>query len=178
MSEFFNIVKRRRSIRSYKDKKIEREKIEKMVQAALTAPSGRGKDPVEVIVVEDEKTLEKLANSRGKASQWLKGAPLGMVILADSDSSTWISDASIVATIIQLQAEEFNIGSCWLHVENRKADDGSDVEENIKEILDIPSEMSILCMLSLGYKNENKSEHDINNLKYEKIHYEKYEKSK
>ena len=126
---------KRRTIRRYKDKKISDEKIEHILKGALTAPSGCNLKPIEIVVVEDKKTLEKLADSRGKSSRWIKDAPLGFVLVCKEDvSTTWVSDAAIVAILIQMLGEDLNLGSCWLHAENKIADDGSNVEDNIKEI--------------------------------------------
>ena len=141
MLEFF---KKRRTIRKYTDQEVEKEKVDKLVQAALTAPSGRNAKPVELIVIEDRKMLDKLAESRGTPSKWLAGAPLGMVLVFDPEiSTTGLSDAAIMATIIQLQAKYLELGSCWIHVEGRETAEGENLEEAIKEILDIPEKYRI-----------------------------------
>ncbi len=168
---------KRRTIRRYKDKKVSDEKIEYILKGALTAPSGCNLKPIEIVVVEDKKTLERLADSRGKSSRWIKDAPLGFVLVCKEDvSTTWVSDASIVAILIQMLGEDLNLGSCWLHAENKIADDGSNVEDNIKEILDLPNNYRVHSMISMGYKDETKENHNVDNLEYERIHYNKFNK--
>lgn len=165
----------RRSIRKFKDRPVEREKIEKIIEGALTTPSGRNLKPCSLVIVDQKDKLEKLAQSRGVYSNFIKNAPLAVVVTVDYDlSRTWISDASILAITIQYMAESLGLSSCWAHALNTTADDGSNMEENIRNILSIPSTEKILCVLALGYKDEEKPSHKKENLDYSKIHYNKF----
>jgi len=170
-----DLLMNRRSIRKYKDQEIPKEIIDKIIQGALTAPSGRNKKPWELIVVTDKDVLTKLGNARGPASWPIKNAPLGIVIVADPEATDlWVEDSAIIATIIQLTAQSFGLGSCWLHVRERVSEDGKDVENNVKEILNIPNNYRVECMIAIGYPDEEKEPHKIENLKFEKVHYSKF----
>ncbi|HEY8361983.1 MAG TPA: nitroreductase family protein [Tissierellaceae bacterium] len=170
-----DLLMNRRSIRKYKNKEIPKEIIDKIVQGALTAPSGRNIKPWELVVVTDKDILTKLGNARGAASSPMKNASLGIVVIANPEATDlWVEDSSIIATIIQLTAQSFGLGSCWLQVRERLSDDGKSVESNVKEILNIPDKYRVECMISIGYPDEEREPHKVENLKFEKVHYNKF----
>lgn len=165
----------RRTIRKYKDKEIEKEVLEKILQGALTSPSSKNRRPWELIVVKDKETLEKLSETRGPASHPLKNASVGIVVLGDPEAcEIWIEDCSIISTVIQLTAESLGLGSCWIQVRNRMTTDNQNVEDKVKEILNIPEKYHVENIIALGYPDEEKSPHNAETLPYSKIHYEKF----
>ena len=100
---------------------------------------------------------------------------MAFVVIGDTKkSTTWLSDTAIMATIIQLLAEEQGLKSCWVHVENRVADNGSNVEENIKGILDIPSHYTPHCIIAIGYPAEDKRPYTEKDLDYTRVHRERF----
>ena len=93
---FLSLAKKRRSIRRYLEKPVEAEKIEMLIEAALRAPSSRGFNPWEFVVVTDGVLLEKLSKSKPHGASFLKDAPLGIVVCADPEKcDVWIEDASM-----------------------------------------------------------------------------------
>ncbi len=170
-----NLFLNRRSVRKFKDRPIEKEKLNRILEISLTAPSGRNKKPWELIVVENKKTLKKLTNARPETTSFLEKASLGITVIADTHvSGTAIEDASIVAAFVQLAAEEEGLKSCWGHALNKVNLKGEDVEENIRNILNIPKEKRVLCTIGIGYGDEDKKPHNIENLQFDKVHFEKY----
>lgn len=164
----------RRSIRKYKDKKIEKEKVDKILKGALTSPSGKNIQPWELIVVDDKETLEKLAASRGWASKPLANAPLAIVVVADPElTSVWVEDASIISTIIQLMAESLGLGSCWIQSRERFTDNNEIVSDYVRNILEIPDKYFVESMIAIGYPDEEKAPHEIC-LNSGKVHYNKF----
>ena len=136
---FFDLLKKRRSIRKYINKKIEKEKVDMIIKSALMSPSSRGRRPWEFVLVEDRDLLEKLSKCREHGSQFLKEAALAVVVLADPDKcDVWIEDASIASLIIQLTAHSLDLGSCWIQVRERYKNEFQKTEDYIKELLDIP----------------------------------------
>jgi nitroreductase len=175
MTSFFELLKNRRSIRKYSIKSIEPEKINKILQAALMSPASKRSNPWEFIVVEGKDTLQKLANSRPHGSQLLSGSPLGIVVIADTTKSDiWMEDASIASIIIQLQAQDLGLGSCWVQVYGRQKDEETSTEEFIHQLLDIPSHYAVMNIISIGYPDEDRKPYDENKLMTEKIHTEKF----
>lgn len=152
-----NILLERRSIRKYKDKKVEEEKINKILAAGKVAPSGKNKKPWEFMVIEDKKVLEKLSMVKPKGGLFLTEAPTAIAIIGNEEiSDTWIEDCSIASTFIQLEACNQGLGSCWVQMKNRFTKDGSDAEVATKEILEIPTNMRLLCIIALGYPDQER----------------------
>lgn len=172
---FFELAKTRRSIRQYTDEPVAPELIEQITSAALMSPASKRSNPWEFVVVQKQETLVKLSQSRPHGSQLLAKAPLGIVVIADTTKSdVWFEDASIAATFIQLQAHDLGLGSCWVQVYNRNKDDETTSEAYIKELLEIPEEFAVLCIISIGHKDEERKEYDLEKLAYNKIHQEKF----
>ncbi|HHT23605.1 MAG TPA: NAD(P)H nitroreductase [Bacteroidales bacterium] len=172
---FYDLLKNRRSIRKYTDQKVEKEKIEKITKAALMSPASKRSNPWEFIVVEDKEMLQKLSETRTHGSQLLAGSPLGIVVIADpAKSDVWIEDASIAALNIQLQAQDLGLGSCWVQVYAREHTEEISAEEYVRNLLNIPEEYGVLCVISIGYKDEERKPYDEEKLAYNKIHFEKY----
>ena len=166
----------RRSIRKYKDMKIEKEKVDKILKGALTSPSSKGARPWELIVVEDKEILEKLAASRGGPSKPLANAPLAIVVAINTElSNVWIEDGSIISTVIQLMAESLGLGSCWIQSRQRftQADENVIVSDYVRDILGIPENYFVESMIAIGYPDEEKKPHDID-LESEKVHYNRF----
>ena len=172
---FGDLIKSRRSIRKYTEQKIPSEIVKKITSAALMSPASKRRNPWEFIVVQDEEMLRQLSESREHGSQMLACAPLAIVVTADTTKSDiWIEDASIAAIIIQLQAEDLGLGSCWVQIYNREKEKNLSSEIYIKKLLNIPEQFSVLCIVSIGYKNEDRQPHDLEKLAYNKVHQEMF----
>ena len=172
---FYNLIKSRRSTRKFLDKAVETEKVEQICRAALMSPASKRNNPWEFVVVENKETLKKLSDCRPSSSQLIAGAPLAIVVLADAaKSDVWFEDASIASTIIQLQAEDLGLGSCWVQVYLREKDEDRTAEEYVREVLEIPEKYNILSIIAIGYKAVERSPYDEEKLQYEKIHREKF----
>jgi nitroreductase len=170
----FNLLKQRRSIRKYSNKKIEKEKIQKLIQGALLSPSSRGLKPWEFILVEDSSILEKLSHSKPGAA-FLKNAQLGIVILGNSEKcDVWIEDTSIASTIIHLLSTDLGLGSCWIQIRERNYDEATSAEEYIRQVLSIPDNIRVLSIISMGYPDETKPAYTEESLSYEKVYLNAY----
>ncbi|CAK7042435.1 NAD(P)H nitroreductase [Tissierella sp. P1] len=174
-----DLLMNRRSIRKYKNQELEKEILDKILQGALTSPSGKNKKPWELVVVNNKEILDKLGASRGGASHPISNAELAIVVLVDPNiTDTWIEDASIIATVIQLTSESLGLGSCWIQVRNRLTEDDQNVEDYVKKLLNIPEKYNVETMIALGYPDEEKKPHDTETLPYDKIHYNGFNKAK
>ena len=175
MQDFLTLLQHRRSIRKYQDKPVEREKIEKILQAALMSPAGKRLNPWEFVVVEDREVLKQMSACRTYGSQLLEGSPLGIVICADSElSDTWQFDSAITAMNMMLEASDLGLGSCWVQIYNRASEANISAEVMVRRLLDIPEKMSVVCVISIGYINEERKPYDFAKLPYQKIHYGNY----
>ena len=147
----------RRSVRKYKEKEVEKEKMNQILAVGKIAPSGKNKKPWELMPIKDKKILKKLSMVKPKGGLFLAEAPICIAIIGDEEiSDTWVEDCSIVSTFIQLEICNQGLGSCWIQIKNRFTKDDEDAEILVKEILEIPSNKRVLCIIALGYPNEEK----------------------
>lgn len=172
---FLDLLKNRRSIRKYTDAGIEREKLDAILKAALMSPSSKRTNGWEFVVVQDKEMLKKLSESREAGSQLVEGAAAAIVVCADpAKSDVWFCDASIASLIIQLEAAELGIGSCWVQIYKRMHPAGGTAGEYVKSLLGIPEHLEVMNIVSLGYKNEERKPYDESKLLYEKIHFDTF----
>lgn len=170
-----DLLKTRRSIREFQDKQLEKEKIDKILKSALLSPSSRGIRPWEFVTVTRKDMLQKLSLCKEHGSAFLKGAPMAVVVIADTDAcDVWIEDASIASVIIQLSAHALGIGSCWIQVRKRFHAKSVKSEDYIKELLGIPENFAVESVIALGYPDEEKKAYDDGDLLVEKLHFEKF----
>jgi nitroreductase len=169
MSVYETILKRR-TIRKYKQEKIEKDILIKLVNAARFAPSGANLQPLKYIIV-DKPELLKEVFANLKWAGYL--APFGdpkegeqpmayIVVLVDTliRKSGYELDAGAAIQNILLAAEEENLGACWIGSVNREA---------LKNILKISEEYMIIDVVALGYKGEESvAEEREDSIKYYK----------
>ena len=172
---FLSLIEKRRSIRKYTGKPLEAEKIDALVEAALRSPSSRGFNPWEFVVVTDKTLLEKLSKAKPHGASFLKNAPLGIVVCADpAKCDVWVEDASIASIFIHLAAESMGLGSCWIQIRKRMHDQTTTAQAYIRDLLDIPENLSVESIVAIGYPGEKKPPHLKEELQYEKVHYDFY----
>jgi len=174
---FFEIIRNRRSVRSFMDKKIENEKIEALAEAALRSPSSRSLNPWEFIFITDKNTLQKLSDTKPHGASFLKSAPLGIAVIADPEKcDVWIEDCSIASIYIQLAAEALGLKSCWCQIRKRQDKNGDEAENYVKKILNIPEKYKVLSVIAAGYPSSEPEGHDSSYVKSQmnKIHYNNF----
>jgi len=165
-----DILRSRRSIRKYKDEKIDEQIIEQLKEAALRSPSSRGINPWRFLFITDKEKLEVLSRAKESGSGFLKGAGLGVVVMAqDEESDVWIEDCSIASIILQLAGQSLGLGSCWIQIRNRMHNNAQSSEDYIRKVLDLPDGLKVECMIAFGYPDEIKEPHPKSELEYEKI---------
>lgn len=170
-----DLFKTRRSIRKFLDREVEKEKIDVIIKSALLSPSSRSRRPWEFIVVNDKSLLKKLSSCREHSSQFLEGAPLGVVVIADPKAcDVWIEDTSIASINIQMAAHSLGLGSCWIQVRERLHNEKEKAEDYIKTVLGIPKEYTVECIIAIGYPGEEKEPYSEDSLLYSKVHYNRF----
>ena len=171
MENFSELIKTRRSMRQFTDELLSGDDVKLLLRAGLIAPSSKGLHSYEFIVVEDKQMLAALSQSKSVGSDFLAGAPLAIVVLADPTvSDVWIEDASVAATHILLQAEDLGLGACWIQVRNRYTADERSTEQIVKSLLGIPDKFGVLCIIAVGHKGMERKPQNEDRLKWEKVH--------
>ncbi len=175
MTDLLEIMRTRRSVRKYTAQEISDEDIKKILSAALLAPSGHSKYPCEFIVVKNRETLNKMSHCRVGVAKMLEGAACAVVVIADKEKSdTIVEDCSVAMMNMELEATARGIGNCWIQIRGRDADEGSTSEDYLRGILNFPENFACQSVLSLGYPEKMPRQRELDKLKFEKIHEEKF----
>ena len=172
---FMDLIAKRRSIRRFTADTVEAEKVELLKEAALRAPSSRGVNPWEFIVITDRGLLANLSTAKPHGATFLKDAPLGIVVCADPEKSdVWVEDASIATIFIELAAASLELGSCWIQIRERMHDETQTAGAYIANQLNIPSHLKVESMIAIGYPAESKPPHTKEELQTEKVYLNQY----
>ncbi len=148
--DFLHLAKMRYSARKYLDKKVESEKLQKILEAGRIAPTGANRQPQRLIVVQEPENLKKISNAAN-----IFHAPLAIIVCADI-SEAWVRpfdgknisdiDTSIVTDHMMLQATELGLGSVWVCYFK---------PDVLRKEFSIPNNLEPVHILVLGYASES-----------------------
>jgi nitroreductase len=170
-----NLLRSRRSIRSFKPVAIDSQITSIFKEALLRAPSSCGFNPWEFIFVTDKPLLFALKKTKEHGSEFVDESALAVVICADEKKSdVWIEDCSIASIILQFTAQSLGLGSCWIQVRNRKHSKDLSSEVYIQKLLSIPEHYRVLSMIVIGFTDETPKPVSIEELQFAKIHKDKF----
>ncbi|MBW1916052.1 MAG: nitroreductase family protein [Deltaproteobacteria bacterium] len=172
---FTELAEKRRSIKEFSDQKVEKEKIDSLLEAALRAPSGRAARPWDFVVVTDKALLEKLSVAKPQGAEFVKAATVAIVVCADpSQSGVWIEDCSIAAVSMQYAAHSMGLGSRWSHMRGNDHNDTQSSKDYIVGLLGLPDNLDVECIIAVGYPDEEMVPYKKEDLLYEKVSYNRY----
>ncbi|MBU3189575.1 nitroreductase family protein [Clostridium bowmanii] len=164
MKEILN----RRSIRKYEDRPVEVEKINKLLRAAMQAPSAANQKPWEFIVVEDKKTL-KILSETSPYSKMVANSAVTFILLSRKEGLIFQEcsqqDMAAAAENLLLEAVELDLGAVWLGV--------APVEERInyiKEMFNLPENIEPFAIIPVGYPDGQKNEF-VDRFDETRVHY-------
>ncbi|NIO22685.1 MAG: nitroreductase family protein [Candidatus Aenigmarchaeota archaeon] len=153
--ELGEAIRNRRSIRSYTDRPVEDEKIEKILDAAHWAPSAGNLQSVEYIVVKDREIKNKLAEASYGQAQPSK-APVNIVVCVNypkishygerGETLYSIQESGACIQNLMLTAHSLGLGTCWI---------GAFDEGKAKGALGIPDHVRPVGIITLGYPDES-----------------------
>ena len=157
--EFENVIKERCATRSFGSKKVEQEKIEKILEAGRLAPTAKNIQPIKIYVVNSDEGLNKI----DKCSPCRYGANTVLIVCGDKDNafrkddySTYEMDSCIVATHMILEATNIGVDNIWVELFDK---------DILKKEFNIPDNLIPVCLLPLGYKSENCPESPNHNIR-------------
>ncbi len=156
--DFSELILKRRSVRKYLPKPVERELIDKCLNAARLAPSACNAQPWYFIVIDNEQVKDRLCSAAFSgiysSNKFVKNAPVIIVVITEQLSyqvkvggffrhlKYALVDIGIAGEHLALQAAELGLGTCWL---------GWFSENGVRKALDLPKSTKIDIMFSLGY---------------------------
>jgi len=153
--DVFEAIRGRRSVRKYDSKPVDRELIEKVVDAGRWAPSSGNTQPVEVVVVTDPEKRHVMAEISGYAA-YLKDAPVALVVCVNLDRAgsrygelgvKYFAplDAAVAVQNMMLAAYALGLGTCWDSVFDKN---------RVREMLNLPRNIDPFAIIALGYPLE------------------------
>jgi len=153
--EFFEVINKRRSIRTYENKPVEDEKLQKVLLAAQKAPTSYNNQDIKFIVVKEKNHIEKMMYAC-KQQEFVKEAPIIIVGCGTNcehvmtcGQLAYPIDVTIACTHLLLAATDQGLGTCWI---------GSFYEDKVKKFLQIPEEIKVVCLITLGYSRYQPAE--------------------
>lgn len=162
-------------MRKFTGEELSQEQVVMLMKAALMAPTSKRSNSWQFVVVDDKETLKQLSLCKEQASSFIADAALAIVVMADPlMSDVWIEDTSIASMMIQLQAEDMGLGSCWVQVRERANATGMSSNDFIHGVLDIPLQLQVLSVIAIGHKGMERKPFDEEHLQWEKIHINKF----
>ena len=118
-NEVLENIKTRRSIRKFKSDPIEKEVLDKIIEAGTYAPSGKNRQSAIIIAITNKEVLDKLAQINAEVinlnKKTMYDAPAVLVVLGNKDISTYVHDGCAVLENMLLAAHSLGVGSCWVH---------------------------------------------------------------
>ena len=146
--DVFNAISGRRSVRSYRDKDVEEDKIRRILEAGRLSPSASNRQEWKFIVVRDAETRRRLADA-ALGQSFVGQAPVVLVACAVDCSAimpcglpAFIVDVSIAFAYMLLQAFDLGLGTCWIGAFN---------EDAVRKILGVPEGVRVVALSPLGY---------------------------
>jgi len=173
--ELLKHFEQRRSVRAFTDEPVSKEDLHQILQAGMLAPTGKGIAPWEFLVIEDRETMKALKGCRAGGAKLMENGVCAIGVFGDTTKSdTCIEDSSVVLDQMHLMAASLGLGSCWLQIRLRQADDGTDSAEFVRNVIDFPENMELEAFLVLGHPAADPEPHDLESLPFNKVHWEKW----
>lgn len=146
--DIYEILKKRRSVRSYKSEPIEEEKLKRILNAALSAPSAANRQPIYFLVIKDEKIKHQFKNAYN--APWFYTAPIIICVCSipekgwkRNDGKNYADiDATIAMDHLILAATAEGLATCWVAAFKASI---------VKSILNLPPGIEPVALTPLGY---------------------------
>jgi len=168
--EVFTALFTRRSIRRYSEKAIEKQMVDKIIQAGMYAPSAVNKQPWHFVIFNDESSKDAIMEVH-RSSAMLKHAQACILVCYDEDlqydEGYGSVDCSAATQNMLLAAHALGLGACWVGIYPREARMAA-----LKTIFQLPAQVIPFAVIAMGYPAEEKSTPE--RLKPERIHHEKW----
>ena len=146
--EFKKVIRKRQSIRDYKDTPISEEKLMSVLEAARLAPSANNIQPWKFVVVKERKRRQELAQA-ANGQTFINEAPIVIAAVATNVEHimpcgvpSYAVDLAIAVDHMTLAAADEGLGTCWI---------GAFSQQRVREILEIPAKCRVVTLIPLGF---------------------------
>jgi XTP/dITP diphosphohydrolase len=146
--DLMDVIKSRRSIRAYKDKPIEDDKLNAVLEAGRLAPSARNLQEWRYVVVKDKSLREKMVDAAngqrfvGQASAIIVACAVQTDHVMPCEELSYPIDVAISVDHMTLMAAALGLGTCWI---------GAFKQDKVKKLLNVPDEVKVVALLPIGY---------------------------
>jgi nitroreductase len=151
-------IQTRRSVRKYEDREVPGEYIEKLLDAAMTAPSACDQRPWHFVVVTDRSILDRIPEFSPHAKM-VRDAPMGILVCADPSlekcKDYWVQDCSNATMNILTAVRALGLGAVWTGVYPRE-----DRVEGFRALLDVPEGLAPFSFIVIGRPAEEQGRRD------------------
>ena len=145
-TDFLEIMEKRYSVRSYSDRPVEKQKLDRILRAAQVAPTAVNKQPQRIYVLQSGEALEKAA----LVTRFTFGAPLILLVCSDTKVGHTMADGQYIGTVdaaiamtqMMLEATELGLGTCWVR---------GFVRDDVTNVFGLPDNILPEGMLIIGY---------------------------
>lgn len=146
-----NNILGRKSVRNFTSEKVDRKDLEMIVRAGMSAPSGVNLQPWEIIVFDDEKTLDFMVDLH-EYSKMFRTATAGILVCANMDRTMeqfdqlWVQDCSACTQNMLLAIEALKLGGVWLGI--------YPIEERCQKLIDyykLPDNIIPFALIAVGH---------------------------
>lgn len=148
MTQLENILLRR-SVRSYLEKEVETEKLEKILKAAEYAPTGRNSQPLFFVIVKDKEKKDAILKEAGVEKNFYSAPVIRFTFARKEDHLNELNVGAALRSA-RLEANELGVSSCWIH-SAVDALNTPDRRKFLKEELHLKQEYPVFDCLALGY---------------------------
>jgi nitroreductase len=176
---FNELAEKRRSIKVYAERPVEAGKIDAIIEAALRSPTGGARRPWAFVVITDKTLLKELSVAKPQGAAFVKDATVAVVVCGDpAASGLWVEDCSIAAVTMQYAAHALGLGSRWAQMKGNNFDEGTTSTQYIARLLGLPENLTVQCIIAIGYPGEEMVPYKKDELRFDKVSYNRYGQKK
>lgn len=165
--QFYDVIQNRTSVKKYKNTPIERDRLDRMIKAAMMSPSWKNNTSYKIVLVDEPQEKEILStavnNDTDEAANSIKEAPLVAVFVAEPDASGevedkgyYLVDGAIAMEHFVLAAANEGYDTCWIAAVD---------EDKIRQVLRIPDNFRVVAITPVGVGAEEKEYHSKKNVR-------------
>jgi nitroreductase len=164
--DFYDVINKRKGIKKFKNTEISDEKLGRIINAAMSAPSWKNKTSYKFVIVDDKHKKDAIAeairNSSDEAKNAIKDAPIVSIVVGEPEDSGnvdgkpfYLVDGAIALEHFVLAASNEGYGTCWI---------ASFDEDIIRRELSIPFNFKVIALSPLGEIEEEKPHNPMKNV--------------
>ena len=157
--EFEELIRNRCSTREFQNRKVEKDKLDKILEAGRVAPTAKNNQPQVIYVIDSEEGISKI----NEVSPCIYGAKTVLLICGNKDiaftkedHTTLEVDTSIITTHMVLEATNIGVDNIWIDLFDRN---------KVIELFDLPDNLKPVALLPLGYRTDSCPESHGHNIR-------------